>query len=85
MEHRLYVEELVSNLRDEELADNDDSYNRPETLTHFELEYALTSLETTGIEHIPEVRPDEYREQQGCLVWRHWILCTDNGMEHLRN
>ena len=85
MEHRLYVEEFVCNLRDEELTDNDDGYNRPETLTHFQFEYALACLEATGVEHIPEVRPDEYGEQQGGLVWRHWVLSTDNGMEHLRN
>ncbi len=85
MKHRLYVEELVCNLGDKQLADNDNANNSPEALAHFEFEYAFASFKTAGIEHIPEVCPYEYREQQCCLIWRHWILRADSCMEHLRN
>lgn len=85
MEHRFYVKELICNLRDEKLTDDDNANYSPEALAHFEFEYALACLKTTGIEHIPKVCPDEYREQESGFVGSHGIFGTDGGMEHLRD
>lgn len=85
MEHGLYIEEFVCNLGDEQLANHYDTDNGPEALTHLQFEYTFTSLEATGIEHIPEVCPDEYREQECCLVRSHLGSNTDCSVEHLRN
>lgn len=63
MKHRLYVEELVCNLSYEQLTNYDNTDNSPEALAHLQLEYAFAGLKTAGIEHIPEVCPDEYRKQ----------------------
>ena len=52
---------------------------------HLPPEYAFAGLEAAGIEHIPEMSPDEYREQQSGLVGSHRVLGTNDGMEHLRD
>ena len=60
VEHRLYIEELVSNFGDKELSDYDNADDGPEATTHLRLEDAVTGVECASIEHIPEVCPDEY-------------------------
>lgn len=85
VEHRLYVEEFIGYLGDEELTEDYDADDCPEALAHLQLEYAFAGLEAAGIEHIPEMSPDEYREQQSGLVGSHRVLGTNDGMEHLRD
>lgn len=85
MEHRLDVEELVGYLGDEQLTYDDDADDGPEALTHFQLEHALARFEAAGIEHIPEVCPDENREQESGFVGSHGIFGADGSMEHLRD
>ena len=64
MEHGGAVEELVGYLGDEKLTDDNDCNDRPEARTHSDAEHRFACLETTGVEHIPEVSPHEYGKQQ---------------------
>lgn len=83
VKHRLDIEELIGHLGDKELADDYHAHYGPEAPAHRQPEHALAGVEAAGIEHIPEVGPHKYREQQGSLVGCHGRLAAHPGMQHL--
>ena len=58
-EHRLDIEEVEHHFGNEQLSHDYHSDYCPESIAHLQLEHALSSGKSTGIEHIEEVRPYE--------------------------
>lgn len=73
MEHRLNIEEIVEQLNNDNLAQDDNAYNSLKSRALLKFEVTIVSLIWAGIEHIPEMSPNEYWEQQCLLISCHSI------------
>lgn len=68
MEHGFDVEEVVEQFHDDDLTHDDHADDGAETTALLQAEITVAGSVGAGVEHVPEVRPYEDREEQRLLV-----------------
>lgn len=85
MEHRLYIEEVIHDFSNEQLTEDDNRDDCPEAFAHGKTEDALTCCKRACVEHVEEMCPNEYGEQQCLFIHRNLASCAIFHIEEIGN